>query len=70
MKPVNLRPVTGHVVKEDSARNPVPEGRGIALINPHTQQVVMLSRSAAAQATAYAATRSRSGRAKHVKGSR
>lgn len=66
-KPINLGPVVGHTVREDAQRNPVPEGRGLAVIAPATGEVFMVSRSQAAQAESMIANRSRGRRAQQVR---
>ena len=63
---VNLGPVTGEVVFEQAAYNRVPQGRGLALINPRTGEVSRVSESAMNNVNATQATRTRVGRGQSI----
>ena len=67
---VNIGPVTGHAVRSQSVRNRIPEGRGLALINPRTGQVSRVTLTQASDLTAAEATRTRVGRGASVPRSR
>lgn len=63
---VNIGPVFGEVVHEQAAYNRVPQGRGLALINPRTGQVSRVSQAAVNDIDAWNATRTRVGRGQSI----
>jgi len=63
---VNIGPVYGEAVHEQAAYNRVPQGRGLALINPRTGEVSRLSQSAEYNINATWATQTRVGRGQSI----
>lgn len=64
---IPLRAITGHVVREDASRNPIPEGKGLAVIVPSTQEVFMVKRSQVAHLQSWIAGRRRVGRGRDIR---